>query len=158
MNAAVAKMAFEANRRDLDEITRGRYLDRLGVRGHVAFGFYVEGFGEAETGSLCNAAVIPSSVVFLDADENAAPGAELGRVPRDGLAFEAESWRDTVVAPGFEAPWRDRSVDQPGGVDVRGRVVVRWAAQEAIFAFATPEGAHEAIATLRRHLGRIPEV
>jgi hypothetical protein len=158
MNAAVAKMAFEANRRDLEEITRGRYLDRLGVRGHVAFGFYVEGFGEAEAGSLCNAAVIPSSVVFLDADENAAPGAELGRAPRDGLSFDAEEWRDTVVAPEFEATWRDRSVERPGAVEVRGRVVVRWAAHEAIFAFATVEGAHEAIATLRPHLRATPEV
>ena len=43
MNAAVSKMVLEANRRDLDELARGRYLDELGVRGHVAFGFYVDG-------------------------------------------------------------------------------------------------------------------
>ena len=60
MNAAVSKMVLEANRRDLDELVRGRYLDEIGVRGHVAFGFYVDGFGEAEAGSLCNAGVIPS--------------------------------------------------------------------------------------------------
>ena len=85
MNAAVSKMVLEANRRDLDELARGRYLDELGVRGHVAFGFYVDGFGEAEAGSLCNAAVIPSSVVFVDGDASAEPDAELGRAPRDGL-------------------------------------------------------------------------
>ena len=45
MNAAVSKMVLEANRRDLDELARGRYLDGIGVRGHVAFGFYVDGFG-----------------------------------------------------------------------------------------------------------------
>jgi hypothetical protein len=158
MNAAVAKMAFEANRRDLEEITRGRYLDQLGVRGHVAFGFYVDGFGEAEAGSLCNAAVIPSSVLFLDADENAAPGAELGRAPREDLSLVAEEWRASVAAPGFEAPWRDRSVAEPGGVDVRGRVVVRWPAGQAAFAFATLEGAQESMAAVRSHIERVPEV
>lgn len=158
MNAAVARMAFEANWRDLEEITRGSYLDRLGVRGHVAFGFYVDGFGEAEAGSLCNAAVIPSSVLFLDADENAAPGAELGRAPRESLSLVAEKWRDTVTAPAFEAPWRDRSVDEPGAVDVRGRVVVQWPTGRAAFAFATLEGAQESMAALRSHLERTPEV
>ena len=106
LQAQAAALAFEANRRDLDEVKRGRYLDELGVRGHVPFGLYVDGFGDAEKGSLCNAAVIPSSVIFFDADRNADPGAELGRAPRQGLDVAAEQWRGTVLAQDFpDAPW-----------------------------------------------------
>jgi hypothetical protein len=159
MNAAVNKMVLGANRRDLDEVKRGRYLDRLGVRGHVVFGFYVEGFGDAEVGSLCNAAVIPSSVVFFDADETAESDAELGRAPRGELTFEAEPWRATVLPQDFtDAPWTIRSMTAPGAVDLRGRVVARWPAGEATFAFATVEGANEAVDTISRHLERSPEV
>ena len=149
-------MVMEANRRDLDELARGRYLDMLGVRGHVAFGFYVEGFGEAEAGSLCNAAVIPSSVVFVDGDASAEPDAELGRAPRDELNFEVETWDGTVTNAGFDAPWRMRSLDAPGRLDVVGRVVARWPDGSASFAFATTEGAHEALDALRRHLADTP--
>ena len=159
MNAAVNEMVLGANRRDLDEVKRGRYLDRLGVRGHVVFGFYVAGFGDAEVGSLCNAAVIPSSVVFFDADETAEPDAELGRAPRGELTFVAEPWRVTVLPQDFgDAPWTIRSMTAPGAVDLRGRVVARWPAGEAMFAFATAEGANEAVDTIRRHLARSPEV
>jgi len=156
MNAAVSKMVLEANRRDLDELARGRYLDELGVRGHVAFGFYVEGFGEAEAGSLCNAAVIPSSVVFVDGDASAEPDAELGRAPRDGLSFEVETWDGTVTNAEFDAPWRMRSLEGPGRLDVVGRVVARWAEGSASFAFATTEGAREALEALQRHLADTP--
>ncbi len=157
MNAAVSKMVLEANRRDLDELARGRYLDEIGVRGHVAFGFYVDGFGEAEAGSLCNAAVIPSEVVFLDGDESAEPDAELGRVPRDGVSFEVEPWEHgTVRNTEFDAPWRMKSLDAPGSLDVAARVVVRWPEGSATFAFATPEGAHEALEALDRHLTNTP--
>src|SRR5215208_3667024 len=127
MNARVNREVLDANRRDLDEIKRGRYLDELGVSGHVAFGFYVSGFGDAEAGSLCNAAVIPTSVIFFDADETAEPDAELGRAPRDGLTLEAGEWRSTVLPQDFaDAPWTLRSMSAPGAVDLRGRVVVRW--------------------------------
>ena len=80
MNAAVSKMVLAANRRDLDEIVRGRYLDEIGVRGHVAFGFYVDGFGEAYYGR-------PES--FLD------PGAR--------LANSAWSFVPDEVAAGYVA-------------------------------------------------------
>ena len=156
MNAAVSKMVLEANRRDLDELARGRYLDALGVRGHVAFGFYVEGFGEADAGSLCNAAVIPSSVVFVDGDGSAEADAELGRAPRDGLTFEVESWDGTVTNTEFDAPWRLRSLDAPGRLDVVARVVARWPAASVSFAFATIEGAREAVDALQRHLVSTP--
>jgi hypothetical protein len=153
MNAAV----LGSNRRDLDEIKRGRYLDALGVRGHVAFGFYVEGFGDGERGSLCDAAVIPSSVIFLDADASAAPDAELGRAPRDGLEVTAEEWRGTIHAQEFpDAPWTIRSMSSPGAVDLRARVVAAWPSGRASFAFATIEGANEAVETLRKHLARSP--
>ena len=158
MNAAVNRMMFDANRRDLDEAIRGRHLYQLGVSGHVAFGFYVEGFGEAEVGWLCNAAVIPSSVVFLDGDASAAPGAELGRAPRDALTFEVEEWRAMVVNTEFEAPWRMKSMSTPGALDVAGRVVASWAGGGAFFAFATPDGAREAVDALRAHLARTPEL
>jgi len=153
MNADV----LESNRRDLDEIKRGRYLDELGVRGHVAFGLYVEGFGDAERGSLCDAAVIPSSVIFMDADASAAPNAELGRAPRDGLDITAEESRETVLAQEFpDAPWTIRSMSSPGAVDLRARVTVTWPAGRATFAFATIEGANEAVDALRTHLARSP--
>lgn len=156
MNAAVSSMVLEANRRDLDELARGRYLDELGVRGHVAFGFYVDGFGEAEAGSMCNAAVVPSSVVFVDGDASAQPDAELGRAPRDELTFEVETWDGTVTNTEFDAPWRMRSLDAPGGLDVVGRVVARWPDGSASFAFATTEGAREALDALQRHLADTP--
>ena len=127
MNAAVSKMVLEANRRDLDELARGRYLDGIGAQGHVAFGFYVDGFGETEAGSLCNAAVIPSAVVFVDGDASAEPDAELGRAPRDGLSFEVEHWEQgTVTNTEFDAPWRMKSLDAPGTLAVAARVVARW--------------------------------
>jgi hypothetical protein len=157
MNAAVSKMVLEANRRDLDELARGRYLDEIGVRGHVAFGFYVEGFGEAEAGSLCNAAVIPSDVVFVDGDASAEPDAELGRASREGLSFEVETWEGgTVTNTEFDAPWRMKSLDAPGKLDVVARVVARWPAGSASFAFATMEGAREALDALERHLTDTP--
>ena len=153
MNAAVSKMVLEANRRDLDELARGRYLDGIGVLGHVAFGFYVDGFGEAEAGSLCNAAVIPSMVLFVDGDASAEPDAELGRAPRDGLSFEVERWEHgTVRNTEFDAPWRMKSLDVPGSLAVAARVVARWPEGSATFAFATPEGAQEALDALERHL------
>ena len=153
MNAAVSKMVLEANRRDLDELARGRYLDGIGVRGQVAFGFYVDGFGEVETGSLCNAAVIPSMVVFVDGDASAEPDAELGRAPRDGLSFEIEPWEDGMVTnTEFDAPWRMKSLEKPGTLTVAARVVARWPKGSATFAFATPEGAQEALDALKRHL------
>jgi hypothetical protein len=159
MNAAVAKMLGEANRRDLDEIARARHLDSLGVRGHVAFGFYVEGFGDAETGSLCDVAVTPTEVIFLDADASAAADAELGRAPRDGLTLEASSFRSTLLPQEFpDAPWTIRSMEGPGAVDLRGRAEVRWPAGRAIFAFATPEGAAESCEQLRRFLAAPPEM
>jgi len=157
MNAAISKMVLKANRRDLDEIVRGRYLDGLGVRGHVVFGFYVEGFGAAEAGSLCNAGVIPSSVVFLDADASAAPDAELGRAPREGLAFEVEPWEDgSVTNAEFDAPWRMRSLETPGHIQVVARAVANWPGGSASFAFATLEGAREALEGLQRHLENTP--
>ena len=153
MNAAVSKMVLEANRRDLDEIVRGRYLDEIGVRGHVAFGFYVDGFGEAEAGSLCNAGVVPSSVVFLDADASAEPGAELGRAPREGLSFAVDAWEGgTVTNAEFRAPWQMRSLGAPGRLDVVARVVASWPGASASFAFATLEGAREALDALGRQL------
>ena len=158
MNAAVAKMTFEANRRDLVEITRGRHLDQIGATGHVVFGFYVDGFDPSEAGSLCNAAVVPSSVVFLDADDSAAPGAELGRAPREGLAFEVEEWHGSVVNAQFNAPWDMRSLETPGALDVVARVVVTWPAAAASFAFATPDGARESVEALRQHVARTPEL
>jgi len=158
MNAAVSKMVLEANRRDLDELARSRYLDELGVHGHIAFGFYVDGFDPAEAGSLCNAAVIASSVVLLDADASAEPDAELGRAPRDGLTFEVETWDGTVTNTEFDAPWRMRSLDAPGRLDVVARVVARWPAGSASFAFATTEGAREALDALQRHLTNTPEM
>jgi hypothetical protein len=158
MNAAVAAMTLEANRRDLDEITRARHLEQLGAIGHVAFGFYLDGFGDPEAGSLCNAAVIPSGVVFLDADGSAAPGAELGRAPRDGLTFEVESWTGTVTNTEFDAPWTMKSLDAPGRLQVVGRVVATWPAGAASFAFATAEGAREALGYLERHLTDTPEL
>ncbi len=157
MNAAVSKMVLEANRRDLDEVVRGRYLDEIGVRGHVAFGFYVDGFGEAEAGSLCNAGVIPSSVVFLDADASAEPDAELGRAPRDGLTFAVDPWEGgTVTNAEFRAPWEMQSLDAPGRLEVVARVVAIWPGASASFAFATLEGAQEALDTLERHLANTP--
>jgi hypothetical protein len=159
INAAVAAMQMDANRRDLDEIKRGRYLDQLGVRGHVGFGFYVDGFGDAEAGSLCNAAVIPSSVVFFDADASAAPDAELGRAPRDGLTFEADAFRSTLLPQEFpDAPWTIRSMDGPGAVDLRGRAIARWPQGMATFAFASPEGAKEAADAVRRYIANAPEL
>jgi hypothetical protein len=141
MNAAVSKMVLEANRRDLDEIVRGRYLDEIGVRGHVAFGFYVDGFGEAEAGSLCNAGVIPSSVVFLDADASAEPDAELGRASRQGLNFEVDTWEGgTVTNAEFRAPWQMQTLDAPGRLEVLARVVASWPDGSASFAFAMPGG------------------
>ena len=157
MNAAVSKMVLEANRRDLDELTRGHYLDELGVHGHVAFGFYVDGFDPAEVGSLCNAAVIPSSVVFLDADASAEPDAELGRAPRDGLTLEVETWDGTVTNSEFDAPWQMKSLDEPSSLAVAARVMARWPEGSATFAFATPEGAHEALDALERHLTNAPQ-
>jgi len=157
MNAAVSKMVLEANRRDLDELGRSRYLDELGVHGHVAFGFYVDGLDPAEAGSLCNAAVIPSSVVFLDADASAEPDAELGRAPRDGLTFEVETWDGTVTNVEFDAPWRMKSLDAPGRLDVVARVVARWPAGSASFAFATIEGAREVLDALQQHLANTPQ-
>jgi hypothetical protein len=149
--------SLEANRRDLEEITRARHLADLGAFGHVTFGLYVQGFGEMETGSLCDVAVIPSSVVFLDADASAPPGAEIGRAPREGLTLEATEFRSTVLAQDFaDAPWTVRSMQGPGAVDLRGRVTVRWPAGEASFAFATPEGALEAVEAVRRHLSKTP--
>ena len=158
MNAAVSKMVLAANRRDLDEIVRGRYLDEIGVRGHVAFGFYVDGFGEAEAGSLCNVGVTPSSVVFLDADASAEPDAELGRASREGLTFEVEKWEDgTVTNTEFRAPWRMQSLEAPGRLEVVARVVASWPDGSASFAFATLEGAREALETLERHLANMPQ-
>ena len=159
MNAAVSKMVLEANRRDLDELARGRYLDGIGAQGHVAFGFYVDGFGATEAGSLCNAAVIPSAVVFVDGDASAEPDAELGRAPRDGLSFEVEHWEQGAVTnTEFDAPWRMKSLDAPGSLAVAARVVGRWPQGSASFAFATPEGAHEALDTLERHLANRPQM
>ncbi len=158
MNAAVAAMTFEANRRDLEEAGRGRHLEQIGATGHVAFGFYVEGLGPSQVGSLCNAAVIPSSVVFLDADASAEPGAELGRAPRTGLTFEVEEWRGTVVNAEFDAPWQMKSLDAPGALEVVARVAVDWPAGFASFAFASIEGAKESLDYLQRHLSRTPEV
>ena len=51
--------SLEANRRDLAEITRARHLDDLGAVGHVSFGLYVEGFGDAETQAAAETAVFP---------------------------------------------------------------------------------------------------
>jgi len=159
MNAAVSKMVLEANRRDLDELARGRYLDAIGVRGHVAFGFYVDGFGSAEAGSLCNAGVILSEVVFVDGDASAEPDAELGRAPRDGLSFEIEPWEHGAVTnTEFDAPWRMKSLDVPGTLAVAARVVARWPEGSATFAFATPEGAREALDALERHLTNAPQM
>jgi hypothetical protein len=161
INAIVNAAAFEANRRDLDEITRARHLDRLGVVGQVSFGLYVEGFGDAEKGSLCDAAVLADEVAFLDADASAAPDAELGRAPRDGLAFEVSDEKTTLLAQEFpDAPWRIRSMSAPGAVDLRATVVARWPSGRATFAFATPDGAAEAVETLRKALTRsrnVPE-
>ena len=158
MNAAVAAMTFEANRRDLEEITRARHLEQLGATGHVAFGFYVDGFGDREAGSLCNAAVIPSSVVFLDADGSAGPGDELGRVPRAGLTFEVESWTGTVTNAEFDAPWAMTSLEAPGRLKVVARVIATWPAGAASFAFATTEGAREALTYLERRLTDTPQL
>ena len=159
MNAAVSKMVLEANRRDLDELARGRYLDGIGAQGHVAFGFYVDGFGETEAGSLCNAAVVPSAVVFVDGDASAESDAELGRAPRDGLSFEVERWEQgTVTNTECDAPWRMKSLDVPGTLAVAARVVAQWSAGSATFAFATPEGAHEALDALERHLTNTPQM
>ena len=158
MNAAVAAMVLEANRRDLDEVIRGRYLDQLGVTAHVAFGFYVEGFGEAEVGSLCNAAVVPSSVIFFDADVSADPGAELGRAPRQSLAFDVQARDGMVVNTELDAPWRMKSMSTPGALDVEARVDASWEGGSATFLFATADGAREAVETLREHLSRTPEV
>ena len=105
---------------------------------------------------MCNAAVIPSSVVFLDGDASAEPDAELGRAPRDELSFEVETWDGTVTNTEFDAPWRMRSLDAPGRLDVVGRVVARWPAGSASFAFATTEGAREALDALQRHLDDTP--
>ena len=158
MNAAVSKMVLEANRRDLDELARGRYLDGIGVRGHVAFGFYVDGFGSAEAGSLCNAGVIPSEVVFVDGDASAEPDAELGRAPREGLIFEVDTWDGgTVTNTEFDAPWRMKSLDAPGRLEVVAHVVASWPGASASFAFATLEGAREALDTLERHLANTPQ-
>jgi hypothetical protein len=159
VQAEAAALAFEANRRDLDEVKRGRYLDDLGVRGHIPFGLYVDGFGDAEKGSLCNAAVIPLSVIFFDADRQADPGAEIGRAPRQGLDIAAEQWRGTVLAQDFpDAPWTIRSMSSPGAVDLRARVVAAWPTGSATFAFATIEGAHEAVEAIRKHLARSPQL
>ena len=158
MNRAVAAMAFEANRRDLDEITRGRHLEIIGATGHVAFGFYVDGFDPAEAGSLCNAAVVASSVVFLDADASAEPGAELGRAPCDGLTFEVEEWRGSVTNSEFDAPWRMKSLESPGSLDVVARIVARWPGAEASFAFGSLEGARESLEYLQRSLANVSEV
>ena len=158
MNAAVSKMVLAANRRDLDELARGRYLDGIGVQGQVAFGFYVDGFGEAEAGSLCTAGVIPSEVVFLAGDASAEPDAELGRAPRDGLSFEVEPWEHgTVRSTEFDAPWRMKSLDAPGRLEVVAHVVASWPGASASFAFATLEGAREALDTLERHLANTPQ-
>ncbi|MEP6759418.1 MAG: hypothetical protein ABJB55_09505 [Actinomycetota bacterium] len=158
MNAAVSKMVLEANRRDLDEVTRARHLEHVGAIGHVAFGFYVDGFGDREAGSLCNAAVIPSGVVFLDADASAEPGAELGRAARSGLTFAVESWTGTVANAEFDAPWQMKSLDTPGRLKVVARVVATWPAGSASFAFATNDGADEAVGFLKRHLADTPEM
>jgi hypothetical protein len=147
---------LEADRRDLEEITRGRHLDQLGVTGHVAFGFYVGGFGEAEVGSLCNAAVIPSGVVFLDADASAAPGAELGRAPRS-VTFDVEERKTTVVSPGFEAPWQMKSLATPGALEVKALVTATWSDGSATFMFATVDGARESVDGLQALLEKNPE-
>jgi hypothetical protein len=157
MNAIVNRAVLEWNRRDLDEIRRARHLDALGVVAQVSFGLYVEGFGDDENGSLCDAAVLADGIVFLDADESATPDAELGRAPRDGLTLEVTEDRTTLLAQDFpDAPWTIRSMTAPGAVDLRAHVVVRWPAGKATFAFATPDGAAEAVETLRKALTRSP--
>ena len=143
---------LEADRRDLDEIVRRRHLDRLGVTGHVSFGFYVEGFGEAEAGSLCNAAVIRSGVVFLDADVSATPGAELGRAP-GSATFEVQERETRVISPGFESP-----MATPGALDVKALVIATWSDGSATFMFATIEGARESVDALRALLVKTPGV
>lgn len=159
IQADAAAKAFEANQRDLDDVKRGRYFDELGVLGNVPFGLYVDGFGGAEKGSLCNAGVVPSSVIFFDADPNAEPGAEIGRAPRRDLEISAEEARETVLAQDFpDVPWRLRSMSAPGAIDLRARAVVAWDGGRATFAFATLEGATEAIGSLRKHLSRLPEL
>jgi hypothetical protein len=155
MNALVNEAVLGWNRRDLDEITRARHLDELGVLAQVSFGLYVEGFGDDEKGSLCDAAVLAGEIVFLDADESAAPDAEIGRAQRDGLTLEVTEDKTTLLAQDFpDAPWTIRSMTAPGAVDLRAHVVVRWPAGQATFAFATPDGATEAVETLRRALTR----
>jgi hypothetical protein len=155
VNARVNRAILGWNRRDLDEITRGRHLDELGVLGQVSFGLYVEGLGESEAGSLCDVAVTPTEVIFLDADASAPPEAELGRAPCEGLDVEAASQERTVMPQEFpDAPWTVRSMSAPGAVDLRGQAVVQWADGRATFAFATPEGAGEAVEALRRLLAR----
>jgi hypothetical protein len=147
---------LEADRRDLDEIGRRRHLDQLGMTGHVAFGFYVEGFGEDEVGSLCNAAAIPSGVVFLDADASAAPGAELGRAPRS-VTFEVREQETIVVSPGFETPWRMKSMSTPGALNVKALVIATWSEGSATFLFATVEGARESVDALEGLLAKSPQ-
>ena len=107
---------------------------------------------------MCNAGVIPSSVVFLDADASAEPDAELGRAPRAGLSFEVDPWEGgTVTNAEFHAPWQMQSLDAPGRLEVVARVVATWPGASASFAFATLEGAREALETLERHLANTPQ-
>jgi hypothetical protein len=97
--------------------------------------------------------------VFVDGDASAEPDAELGRAPRDGLSFEVEAWEHgTVTNTEFDAPWRMKSLDVPGTLAVAARVVARWPEGSATFAFATPEGAHEALDALERHLTNTPQL
>jgi hypothetical protein len=51
-----------------------------------------------------------------------------------------------------------KSLDEPGTLAVAARVVARWPAGSATFAFATLEGAREALDALERHLANTPQL
>jgi hypothetical protein len=51
-----------------------------------------------------------------------------------------------------------KSLDSPGTLTGAARVVARGPAGSATFACATPEGAHEALDALERHLTNAPQM
>jgi hypothetical protein len=50
-----------------------------------------------------------------------------------------------------------QSLGAPGRLEVVARVVASWPDGSASFAFATLEGAREALETLERHLANMPQ-
>jgi hypothetical protein len=73
------------------------------------------------------------------------------------VTFEVREQETIVVSPGFEAPWRMKSMSTPSALNVKALVVATWSEGSATFLFATVEGARESVDALEGLLAKSPQ-